>query len=465
MPTKHHKASMHNRTSMYHRTSKQRLKNISLKSRLLLAAALWLSAMILAAGLGIPKLVNDYLLEDVHNQLNRSMDEITANIEADDSGSLSMSARLSDPRFIQPYSGLYWTASAESHTLRSRSLWDKSIQVEKTGLKTIARGAQDEKLIYIEREIYLPELSTPISILIGLDEDPLEETLHRLTGQLWVILGLLFTGVLILIGAQVSWSLRPLTKMQQELAMLRSGDQQALSNNYPQEVSPLVSDLNALLFHYQELLERARNHAGNLSHALKTPLSILKNEIDTLESEPKAKLTPPIKQIQDYIDYHLSRARMAGSMNILAVRTSPSERVDAISMAFDKVFAERNVVLVNELDSDLFVNVDKTDLDEMVGNLLENGYKWAHSIIRVHAVQTSDDNATIMIEDDGPGIPNDQIDQVIKRGVRLDETTAGTGLGLNIVSEMAHSYRGSLELERSNMGGLKATLTLKVSQE
>ncbi|MDF5144332.1 ATP-binding protein, partial [Vibrio parahaemolyticus] len=207
----------------------------------------------------------------------------------------------------------------------------------------------------------------------------------------------------------------------------------------------------ALLFHYQELLERARNHAGNLSHALKTPLSVLKNEVQTLEPEAQSRLRAPINQIQDHIDYHLGRARMAGSMNILSVKSNPAERVDAISMAFDKVYASRSITLINELDSELNVAVEQTDLDEMLGNLLENGYKWANSMIRVHSSQDKE-NIHIIIEDDGPGIPKEKLSQVIKRGVTLDETTPGSGLGLNIVREMAHSYRGQLTLDTSALG-------------
>lgn len=216
---------------------------------------------------------------------------------------------------------------------------------------------------------------------------------------------------------------------------------------------------NALLFHYQELLERARNHAGNLSHSLKTPLSVLKNELEHLDKEDKKRLSLPINKLQEHIDYHLGRARMAGSMNILSVATSPSDRVDAISMAFDKVYAAREVMLINELNSDDNIAVEATDLDEMLGNLLENGYKWASSMIRVHSKYAADNLIEIIIEDDGNGIPEDKLEHVIRRGVRLDESTPGTGLGLNIVDEMAHSYRGSLLLGRSKMGGLKATLT------
>ncbi|NAZ96338.1 ATP-binding protein [Vibrio toranzoniae] len=440
------------------------LKNTSLKSRLLLAAAFWLGAMILAAGIGIPKLVNDYLVDDMKQQLGLTMDELTANIETNNHGALIMAERLSDPRLNQPYSGIYWRASTQDQIIRSRSLWDKDLTIKRSPIHTSVKGPKEEKLIYIEQDIYLPELSDPVTITIGMNDNSLESTLNQLTGQVWLILLLLFVGVLLLIGIQVSWSLLPLNKMQRELALLRKGEQQGLSDNYPKEVSPLVSDLNALLFHYQELLERARNHAGNLSHALKTPLSVLKNEIERLPDDEKKLLQEPIHQIQSQIDYHLGRARMAGAMNILSVKSSPCERVEAIAMAFDKVYADNNVTMVNELDLELDVAVEKTDLDEMLGNLLENSYKWARSSIRVHAKDLTDGNVELIVEDDGQGIPEEKLEQVTKRGVRLDETTPGTGLGLNIVNEMAHSYRGSLTLGKSSMGGLRASLILKVSQ-
>ncbi|EGQ9322673.1 ATP-binding protein [Vibrio cholerae] len=438
------------------------LRHLSLKTRLLLAAALWLGAMILAAGYLIPNLIHQYLLEDVQNQLQLSMDEITANLEANPQGQLTLTTRLADPRFTQPYSGLYWSATLGDQTLRSRSLWDRFLTEETHVHGTIYLGAKEESLIVLKRTVYLPEFSQPITITIGLDDAPLKATLQRVSKELWMILALLFSGILVLTGVQVTWSLRPLSKMQRELSALRDGQQNALNGDYPQEISPLVNDLNALLFHYQELLERARHHAGNLSHALKTPLSVLKNEVAQLnDAQLRSQLQPSVEQIQQQIDYHLGRARMAGSANILSVKTAPSARVDAISQAFDKVYAERGITLVNELDSDLEVAVEPTDLDEMIGNLLENSYKWANSLIRVHSQILSDDWVQICVEDDGAGISATNREKALKRGVRLDETTPGTGLGLNIVSEMAHSYRGALALGESQLGGLKATLTLK----
>ncbi|WP_394152060.1 ATP-binding protein [Vibrio maritimus] len=440
---------------------RQGVKKLSLKTRLLLAATLWLSAMTIAAGVSIPGLVRDYLISDLEIQLGHAMDEIAANLEVNDEGQLVLATRLSDPRFNQPYSGLYWQINTKSDSLRSRSLWDKTLQTKGKDKRPHYFGANNEKLIAIKRTLFLPDVSDGVTIVIGQDEDPIDDTLESLTGELWLILGVMVLGILALIVGQVSWSLRPLGKMQRELKRLRTAEQHSLDEQYPKEIAPLVKDLNALLFHYQELLERARHHAGNLSHALKTPLSVLKNELESLSEEDRAKLQPQITQIQAQIDYHLGRARMAGAMNILAVKSSPSERVDAISLAFDKVYAEREIALISELDTDLEVAVEKADLDEMLGNLLENAYKWSDSLILVHSNDIDDSEVELIIEDDGPGIPLEQCREVTKRGVRLDESTPGTGLGLNIVSEMAHSYRGQLELGESKMGGLRAVLKLK----
>ena len=437
------------------------LKRLSLKSRLVLAAIVWLTAMVIAVGVSVPNQVFNYMVDDTKSQLTIYMDEISASLEADETGNLSLTTNLSDPRFNRPYSGLYWSAKTEKELLRSRSLWDKKITTDKKDKDYL--GARNEKLIYIKTTLYYPDYDGPIDVIIGIDEQPIEDTVGSLMGQLWIILALLYLGVLAVIFLQVQWSLSPLTKMHKELSQLRSGDKTRLDQDYPKEVAPVVSDLNALVFHYQELLERARHHAGNLSHALKTPLSVLKNEISCLDDQTQSLLQPPVDQIQSQIDYHLGRARMAGSKNILSVRANPSQRVDAISMAFDKVYIQRGVTLINELDSDIDVAVDKTDLDEMVGNLLENAYKWSDSIIRVHSESKDNDDIEIIVEDDGPGIPDQDIKQAVERGVRLDETTPGTGLGLNIVSEMAHSYRGKLTLSRSSMGGLKAVLSLKLS--
>lgn len=438
------------------------LKQLSIRNRLFLAACFWLGGMIVLAGVGIPKLVNDYLVDNATIQLNLAMDEIAGNLTLNAKGKLSLSENLSDPRFKKPYSGLYWNVTGATHQLRSRSLWDKNIEQEKPHKTEHLIGANGEKLVHISQIIYIPDVSEPLKVIVGIDRDPLEETLEEIIGQLWIILLFLFLGILAFIIAQVYWSLRPLSNLHAELQSLEKGDQETIQGDYPKEVSPLISDLNALLFHYQELLQRARNQAGNLSHSIKTPLSILKNQVADLPQPENEQLMQSIEQVQSHINYHMSRARMAGSMNILSVKSNPSPRVDAIAKAFDKVYASRDILLINEIEHDLEVSVEESDLDEMLGNLIENAYKWSYSRIRVSA-QLQKHKLLINVEDDGSGIDKNHLKNITKRGFRLDESVQGTGLGLNIVSEMAYSYRGSLEFSKSEMGGLKAILTLASS--
>ncbi|KXF83355.1 ATP-binding protein [Enterovibrio coralii] len=438
---------------------------LSLKSRLLLATVVWLTVMVTIAGIGIPFLMHDYLVDNTKERLQLSMNELATELRTNPEGELTLSKPLSDPRFGQPFSGLYWSASSDGKVLlRSLSLAGKDFFIKEQGPLKDTHGARKEALITIEQS-FVPEGGNKlVTITIGIDDDPTEDVLQSLTSKLWVILVMLFIGVLVLLGLQVAWSLLPLNDMQRELVALKEGKQDSLSTNYPQEVSPLVSDLNAVLFHYHELLSRARNHAGNLSHALKTPLSVLKNDIMTLDESAQKMLMPSVQQIQTQIDYHLGRSRVAGSMNILAVKANPCERVDAITMAFDKIYASRTVIVVNELDDDIFVAVEQADLDEMLGNLLENAYKWAKGLVRVYSQSKGDSVISISIEDDGNGIPDTEMTNVLERSVRLDESTPGTGLGLNIVNEIAHSYRGDLTLSRGSMGGLKATLTVNLAR-
>ncbi|WED23620.1 ATP-binding protein [Vibrio sp. JC009] len=442
------------------------LKKLSIRQRLLLTASLWIGGLILAAGAIVPILVNSFLVDTAKANLKITGDEIISNLTLDDKGALTLRQGISDLRFNQPHSGYYWRVTGKEQILRSRSLRDKNIEA-KGKYSYRLTGKNGEKLIFVRQEITIPELQHPLTIIVAADEDPVEETLDSVIEGLTSILFILFLGLMIFTFVQVNWSLRPLNKLQAELKALEKGEREELSAEYPGEIEPLITDLNALLFHYQELLERARNHAGNLSHSLKTPLSVLKNQTAELPQQQKEALSETISQLQQQIDYHLSRARMAGSMNILSVKSNPCERVDAIASAFDKVYAQRELVLVNELDDEIFVAVEDADLDEMLGNLIENSYKWASSLIRVYSEKGTGEAAVqvkLIIEDDGEGIEPDKLGEIVKRGVRLDESRPGSGLGLNIVAEMAHSYRGSLSFERSSMGGLKASLLLNLSR-
>ncbi|KJG17907.1 sensor histidine kinase [Photobacterium angustum] len=431
----------------------------SIRNRLLSAAAIWLLAITLTAGYLVPSFIKSYLIDQEKTQLYLYLDQITALVDIDAHGRVFLDGRLSNPRFNSPYSGLYWSLKLNNQHLRSRSLWDTTISGNnEEGFE----GPNKQSLIVVKRKFLLPDSDYPVELSVAINQDRLLKTLQELTRGLWLILTIMAIGILTLTTLQVSWSLWPLRKLRRNLKLVREGHTTELTGLYPVEIQPVIDDLNALLFHYQELLLRARNHSGNLSHALKTPIAILNNEVALLDEPTKAKLAPALQQLQQHIDYHLGRARMAGAVNILAAKTAVSSRVDAISLAMDKVYANRELILVNELDSSVMVAVESSDLDEMIGNLIENSYKWANSLIRVYQESSQSGQITLVIEDDGIGIAEEKCKQVLNRGVRLDESTPGTGLGLNIVNELAHSYRGDLILSKSQRGGLKASLILPI---
>ncbi|PQJ62631.1 sensor histidine kinase [Photobacterium angustum] len=441
------------------RINKRKKGQPSIRNRLLSAAAIWLLAITLTAGYLVPSFIKSYLIDQEKTQLYLYLDQITALVDIDAHGRVYLDGRLSNPRFNSPYSGLYWSLQLNNQHLRSRSLWDTTISGNnEEGFE----GPNKQSLIVVKRKFLLPDSDYPVELSVAVNQDRLLKTLQQLTRGLWLILTIMAIGILTLTTLQVSWSLWPLRKLRRNLKLVREGHSTELTGLYPVEIQPVIDDLNALLFHYQELLLRARNHSGNLSHALKTPIAILNNEVALLDEPTKAKLVPALQQLQQHIDYHLGRARMAGAVNILAAKTAVSSRVDAISLAMDKVYANRELILVNELDSSVMVAVESSDLDEMIGNLIENSYKWANSLIRVYQESSQSGQITLVIEDDGIGIAEEKCKQVLNRGVRLDESTPGTGLGLNIVNELAHSYRGDLILSKSQRGGLKASLTLPV---
>ncbi|MGL5585606.1 MAG: ATP-binding protein, partial [Plesiomonas sp.] len=318
---------------------------------------------------------------------------------------------------------------------------------------------ENSALITVSRTLTLPDYAYPLRLQVGQDESSLRQTLARLTHSFWGVLLALGLGVVVIISVLINWSLRPLRRMQQQLSQVRMGEQEQFNGTFPREIAPLAADLNALLFHYSELLTRARHHTGNLAHALKTPLAVLGNQIALLPVDQRQPMQQVLAQLQQQIDSHLARARIAGANNILAVRCIPALRADRIIMAMEKIYAGRGVACINELDSDLVLAVSDDDFDDMAGNLIENAFKWADSMITISATEQPE-SLMLVVDDNGSGLDEKQCQQVLQRGVRLDETVAGSGLGLNIVNEMARSYRGTLQLQRSPLGGLRAILIL-----
>jgi signal transduction histidine kinase len=256
----------------------------------------------------------------------------------------------------------------------------------------------------------------------------------------------------------------PINQLRSRLSRLREGHERRLEGAYPTEVQPLVGDLNALLDQRDESASRARATAGDLAHGLKTPLAVLAQEADRLAAEGQHDLSGTISQqverMRRQIEYHLARARAdASGRSRSATATAVRPSADGLERTLRRLHAERGVTIAVDVPPDVHVRVVREDLDEMLGNLLDNACKWARSSARISAAR-ADGFTTVMVDDDGPGIEKSMRTAVLKRGVRADEVAPGSGLGLSIVRELAEAYGGTIVLEDSPMGGLRATLKL-----
>jgi signal transduction histidine kinase len=280
-------------------------------------------------------------------------------------------------------------------------------------------------------------------------------------------LALVGAGLLMATLFQVRFGLYPLRKVEQGLADIRSGKATRLEGDLPMEIVSLQSELNALLKSNEDVIERARTQVGNLAHGLKTPLAVLMNEADDDKSALAVKVTEQTKIMRDQVQHYLDRARMAARAGVIGRVTDVQPVGDGIARALTRIYRDKDLSFTITCDDDAKFQGERQDLEEMLGNLLDNAAKWAGCEVLLRATtieeghgKTATKVLQITVEDDGPGLTDEQLAEPIQRGRRLDETKPGSGLGHSIVADFAHSYRGTFKLARSTLGGLRATVTL-----
>ncbi|MGA2810460.1 MAG: ATP-binding protein [Candidatus Acidiferrum sp.] len=286
----------------------------------------------------------------------------------------------------------------------------------------------------------------------------------RLISAAGIKIFLIFSSLFILAGIwQFRAAILPFGRLRRQLSGLRDGSSTRIEGTYPTEVQPLVDDLNSLLEHRERIVRRALAKAGDLAHGLKTPLAVLSQEADRADAagqqEMASTLSSQVERMRRQIEYHLAQARAATPGNVPSSRCSVLLSVEGLTRTLGRIYAGRGLAIVADIPSEHFVRGQREDLEEMLGNLLDNACKWATSKVRIQSVQ-EDRAIVITVDDDGPGIPSSIRDQVLRRGVRYDETAPGSGLGLAIVRDLAELYEGSIALENSPMGGLRASLRL-----
>ncbi len=441
----------------------------SLTLRLVATSFAWVGATLLVTAVLLVVLFRGHIEQHFEALLLDHLEELVAASELTPEGTLQMTWRPSDPRFNRPHSGWYWEIlQSGASVARSDSLWRESLKVAERhfgGVSQIQQfsGPEGELLWVLVQDITFPEVETPLLFAVAGPIADIEDNVQAFTAQVAITLTVLGIGLLLVVWFQVHFGLRPLQAMQRALGDIRKGKAQRLPENFPLEVEPVVSELNGLLDHNRELLERARTQVGNLAHALKNPLTVIRNEAKAIENERGRVIREQTAAMAINVDRYLSQARIAGNAGVLGARADVKAIIEDLSFSMERLYKDKDLeIQYSGLEGCCFRG-EAQDLEEMLGNLMDNACKWARNQVLVRA-ECAGERLLIVVEDDGPGIPKQRLAEVLERGHRLDEKVPGSGLGLDIVQDIAGLYRGSITLGRTPSGGLRAQLNLPATE-
>ena len=436
----------------------------SLRGRLMAGGAAAIAVALLVAGFGLTLLFERHLSRSLAQDLDVYIKQLLAGIEVEQ-GRLAVPAPPADPRFSEPLSGLYWQVSDDrGDLLRSRSLWDATLPLAADEVKPgdmhqhEVVGPQGARLLVVERGISLDvgDRRIPVRVAVAADLARVAAARSAFAADLAVALTVLGIVLALATAAQVVLGLRPLDALRQGIADIRSGRSEHLAESVPHEVRPLVNEVNALLDAQEKEIIRSRDRAADLAHGLKTPLAALLADARRLREKGEAAIAKEIDLLADamtrHVDRELARARARTGDRRRHAPTLLRPLLGSLSSALTRA-EERPVAFEFMVPDDLRVSIDRTDLAEALGNLLENAYRHAASLVRVTA-----SSHEIVIEDDGPGIAREARESAMRRGGRLDEASKGAGLGLAIVQDVMEAAGWSLALDESPLGGLKAVL-------
>ncbi|GAB6841492.1 signal transduction histidine kinase [Methylorubrum rhodinum] len=381
---------------------------------------------------------------------------------------------LGDPRFDLPLSGWYWQVGrpdAKPRDLRtSRSLVGVPLKgPDQAGTATIGqirqgygRGQDDRTLRIVERDVDVGQEGR-YTVRVAGPADEIVNDVERFRFSLFMTFGLLGFSLAATALLQIRFGLAPLRALRTALGTIRRGEADRIDGQYPRDIAPLAGEINLLIETNREILERARTQVGNLAHALKTPLSIIVNEVGSSEAPPELseKIREQAAVMRDQVNYHLDRARAAALAGTLGASTEVEPALAGLVRTFGKIYRDKDIAYEVHVPPGLRFRGEKQDFEEMIGNLVDNASKWAQGRVSISAAPVGADDyphLIVAVEDDGPGLPEEDRAAVLKRGRRLDETKPGSGLGLSIVADLAALYRGRFRLEAAGLGGLRAVI-------
>ena len=436
----------------------------SLARRMIAIAAIWISVLLIGGGFALDRVLTGAITRNFDSSLEYVLIAMIRSSEIGPDGEVRLIEPLGDQRFLEPYSGLYWQISGGSQEpYRSRSLWERTLVAPRphvdAALHTYnSNQFPEEELRVLERNVILPGSKVNWRYQIAQSREALDLQIGAVRATLIPSLFLLGLGLIILAALQTFYGLWPLRHIRRAIAAMRGGQNRRVTAPLPLEVQPMVDELNALLAHNEQQAEEARLHAGNLAHALKTPLTVLVNSAAGSDDELARTVRREAATMQRQVDHHLARARAVGRRGAAQARANVWDSVDSVARAVGLLYPK--VRLDASGDKALVARVERQDLDELIGNLLENAAKYGGGSVFV-TIQRDGAMAEILVEDDGAGISPDDRLRVIDRGVRLDSGKPGTGLGLAIVRDVAEIYGGTVALEESeDLGGLLVRLRL-----
>ena len=446
----------------------------SLGRRMLGVAALWITLLLAGGGFLLDRVLVAEFTRDFDGELQEDLQALMRVAEVGPDGNVRLIRDLGESAYIEPYSGRYWQIDGRGDPLISDSLWDRTLKFDD------APGGEDvrifetrqfapEVLRVAELAVQLPGSDRFWQVRVARARTPTEDrrmrsldeqiaTSRRIIVRSFALLGL---GLIALAALQTIYGLWPLRRLRAAISEMRRGERARIDEAMPSEVAPMVDELNELIAHNERQAEEARRHAGNLAHALKTPLTVVMNAATARDPELGDLVIRESATMRRQVDHHLARARAVGRRGQAQVRADVWPSLEAVERAVARIYPA--VRFDRDGAQDAVVRMERQDLDEVLGNLMENAAKYGGGsvFVTVERADAAVGMVSILVEDDGKGIAEADRARLFDRGVRLDTSKPGTGLGLAIVRDVVEIYGGAVTLEESeDLGGLAVRLLI-----
>lgn len=445
----------------------------SLAVRVIGLSSVWALAAFLVVGGFVSSVYETTAVSGLRSVVSAHLYSLVNSVSVNENDILTGAPDLGDLSYARPLSGWYWEVtpvggntlgrlssfSLGPGRIPSPSTEEAPFDIQYRRAYTVP-GLDGETLHVEEAEIVLEPGDHAARFRVMGNASVVEADIHTFNRTMALYLGLFALGSILINALAILYGLRPLKRVRRALGDVRAGKAERLAGRFPTEIRPLASEMNALIDNNRRVVERARTQVGNLAHSLKTPIAVLMNEAGAIGGEKGRLVGAEAQRMRTQVQHYLDRARIAAQREGSIVRTKVEPSLERLVTVVERLNRNLDVELLCERPEELVFAGEREDLEEMVGNLLENAAKWGRSRILVRAGPLEDERLYVAVEDDGPGLSQTEMGEAMKRGRRLDEAMPGSGLGLSIVSDAIAQYRGEFRLSRSLLGGLKAEAVL-----